>query len=140
MNRDFGIVIDTNVIISSLVFGGKPRELIEEILLQRFDVYTSPQMISELLDILGKKFNFSAIELRQLEKEIISNFKIVYPTKRILKVRDVQDNKVLEVAIESGSQVIITGDEDLLILKEYKRTVILKPSEFLDFLSKIQTK
>ena len=138
--RDFGIVIDTNVIISSLVFGGKPKELMESVLRERLRVYTSPQLISELLDILRKKFNFSEGKLKLLEKEILKHFKTVYPTKRVVIARDVKDNKVLEAAVESDSEIIVTGDKDLLSIKKYGKIIIIKPSEFLDFLIKLQTR
>jgi len=138
--RDFGIVIDTNVIISSLVFGGKPEKLVDLILSERLRVYTSSQLISELLDILKKKFKFTDSKLKLIEGEILENFKKVYPTKRIFASRDVKDNKVLEVAVESGSEIIVTGDEDLLSLKKYGQVLIFRPSEFLDFLTKLQTK
>ena len=48
MVSDLKIVIDSNVIISSLVFGGKPEELIKKVLLKGIKVYTSIQLVSEL--------------------------------------------------------------------------------------------
>lgn len=136
--RDFGIVIDTNVIVSSLIFGGKPEELMGLILRERLKIYTSPQLISELLDILRKKFKFTDSKLKILEGEILEKFKKVYPTERIFASRDIKDNKVLEAAVESGSEIIVTGDRDLLSLKKYGGVLILKPAEFLDFLVKLQ--
>lgn len=138
--RDLRIVLDTNVIISSLVFGGKPKELMQIVLKEGLRVYTSPQLISELLDILRKKFNFSEEKIKLLEKELLKNFKLVYPLKRIKISRDVKDNKVLEAANESLSEIIVTGDKDLLTIRKYEKILIITPSEFLSFWDRLQTK
>ncbi len=133
VRRSLGIVIDTNVIISSLVFGGAPKRLIEIVVKERLEVFTSPQLISELLETLRKKFNFSEEKIKELESEILNIFKVVYPQKELFVVRDIKDNKVLETAVESKSRIIITGDKDLLVLKKYKNILVVTPKEFLSF-------
>jgi len=45
--------------------------------------------------------------------------------------RDPNDDMILECAVVSGAQVIITGDKDLLVLSPYRGTRILTPVEFL---------
>lgn len=134
MKRErLGIVIDTNVIISALVFGGDPKRLIEVIIKERWKVFTSPQLISELLETLRQKFLFSEEKIKLLESSLLNLFKVVYPRKELFIVRDIKDNKVLEAALESNSNIIITGDKDLLVLKKYKRILIVTSKEFLDF-------
>lgn len=128
------VTLDTNIIISALVFGGNSKKIIEKINKQEFKVYISPQLVSELIDVLIKKFNFSKKMIMLLEAQIITLFNVVYPTQNINVVRDVDDNRVLEVAIESNSSVIVTGDKDLLDLKIYKNIEIMNPKDFLDAL------
>jgi len=106
MVSDLKIVIDSNVIISSLVFGGKPEELIKKVLLKGIKVYTSIQLVSELIDVLRKSFGFSEEKIKKLEAEILISFETVYPSKTFLVVRDIEDNKVLEAADEAGCDYI----------------------------------
>ena len=126
------IVIDTNVIISALVFGGNSKIIIEKLIKREFIAYTSPQLISELLEILLQKFNFSDEMIKKVEVQINSLSHVVYPTVEINIARDRDDNRVLEVAEESESSIIVTGDKDLLSLKVYKNIIIMNPKTFLD--------
>ena len=130
------IVVDTNVIISSLVFGGRPKELVEKIIQRKFKAFISPVMLSELSDVLRKKFDFSEEKIRKLEEEMLDKFEVVYPTKEVFIARDKSDNKILEAAIESKSKFIISGDKDLLVLKNYLEIEILTPSGFLSLYEK----
>lgn len=126
------VTLDTNIIISALLFGGNSRKIVEKIVNREFRVYTSPRLISELKEVLIKKFKFSNEKIANLEVQILSLFTVINPTKSITVARDPDDNRVLEVAIESGSKIIVTGDKDLLDLKDYKRIRIINPKAFLD--------
>lgn len=126
------VTLDTNIIISALIFGGSSKKIIQKIIKNEFKVYISPQLVSELVEVLVKKFNFSEKMIMMLEAQIISLFKVVYPTKNINIVRDIDDNRVLEVAVESNSSIIITGDKDLLTLKSYKNIKIMSPKDFIE--------
>lgn len=126
------VTLDTNIIISALLFGGNSRKIVEKIVNREFRVYTSPRLISELKEVLIKKFKFSNEKITNLEVQILSLFTVINPTKSITVARDPDDNRVLEVAIESGSKIIVTGDKDLLDLKKYKRIRIINPKAFLD--------
>ena len=52
-------VIDTNVIISSIVFGGKPKQIIKLIQESKITAITTPVLLGELLEVLVKKFHFT---------------------------------------------------------------------------------
>lgn len=125
------VVIDTNVIISALLFGGNSKKIIEKLIRKDFIAFISPQLISELIEILSQKFNFSQEMIKKIQVQILYLFHLVYPSKTVDVVRDRDDNRVIEVALESGSLVIITGDKDLLILKKYKNILIVSPKDFL---------
>jgi hypothetical protein len=60
----------------------------------------------------------------------------VYPHMHLNLVRDKKDNRILECAMESGSDYLVTGDRDLLALKEYKNVKIVTPREFLNILNR----
>lgn len=126
------VVLDTNVLVSSFLFGGNPRDVLFKVITKGIVGVTSPVLLAELIDTLGKKFEISQSDLRLVEAEMRDNFEIVYPAKEIFVVRDVGDNKVLEAAIEGKCDFIVTGDKDLLSLKEYGKIRIVSASEFLE--------
>lgn len=127
------VTIDTNVIISALIFGGNSKTIIEKLIKREFVAFTSIQLVSELVERLLIKFNFSKEMILKLDELVASSFIVVYPSKRIKIARDVDDNRVLEVAVTSNSKFIITGDKDLLTIKKYKNIEILSPKEFITY-------
>jgi len=126
------VTIDTNVIISALIFGGNSKIIVEKLLKREFIAFTSIQLVSELVETLLIKFNFTKEMILKLDALIASNFIVVYPTKRINVARDVDDNRVLEVAVTSKSRYIVTGDKDLLVIKRYKNIDIISPKVFVN--------
>ncbi len=125
------VVPDTNILVSSLVFGGEPEKILFLIQRKKIIGVTSKVLVAELCEILLKKFNFSKERVLQLEHKMRKSFQVVYPRKTISVSRDPDDNRVLEAAVEGSCNFIVTGDKDLLILKKYKKVTVLTPSEFL---------
>jgi len=125
------VVLDTNILISALVFGGKPRQILQMVLDREIEGMTSLTLLTEFFEVLVKEFSFSQDKIRLLEKKLKKSFKIVYPKKRIRVLKDGPDNRVLETAVEGDCQYIITGDKELLKLKEFKNVKILTASEFI---------
>jgi len=72
--------------------------------------------------------------IKKVEVQINSLSHVVYPTVEINIARDRDDNRVLEVAEESESSIIVTGDKDLLSLKVYKNIIIMNPKVFLEII------
>ena len=134
VGKKYRLVLDTNVIISSILFGGSPKQLIDKITSRGISVYTSSKLIAELVEVLRKKFYFSEEKVVKIENEIIEKFEIVYPSKNIKVARDVDDNMVIEAAVEGKCNYIISRDKDLTDLKKYKDIKILNPKEFLDLI------
>lgn len=126
------IVLDTNVLISGIVFGGKPGEVLEMIRSKELLGITSPVLLAELGDILSKKIMYPKSRVLQMEKKMRRTLQVVQPVKSINVVRDDDDNRVLEAAIEGKCEYVVTGDKDLLDLKSYRGIRILTPTEFLD--------
>lgn len=136
MNTDMAnppprVVLDTNVLISSFLFGGKPRDILFKVIAQEVVGVTSQILLAELIDTLGKKFKISQSDLKLVDTEIKDNFEMVLPIESVVILQDEPDNRVLEAAFEGGCNFIITGDKGTLGLKDYKGIKILKPSEFL---------
>ncbi len=126
------VLLDTNVLISAHVFGGKPQKIYDLVIEGKIIAITSPVLISELVETLAKKFNFETRRIDQFERIIKKNFKKVHPSTTLNITEDKDDNRVLEAAIEGRCQYIVTGDKELLELGEYKKISILTPAEFLE--------
>jgi putative PIN family toxin of toxin-antitoxin system len=101
--------------------------------LGELELFISLDIINELKDVLSrKKFGFSQQEIHFIEKELEKISTCIYPTTKLNIVKaDKQDNKILECAVESKSQYLISGDKHLKNLKKYKNIKILSPEEFL---------
>lgn len=126
------VVLDSNIVVSALLFGGKPWEIIRLSLQGGIKLFSSPALLGELSKVLLEKFNYDPVQVGvvlDLYKDAVS---LVYPQKTIQKIKaDPADNRTLEAAVESESRFIITGDKHLLGLGDYKGVKILKPTEFL---------
>lgn len=130
------IVLDTNLIISALIFGGKPEQVYNLVLEKQIIGITSSILLAELTEVLTKKFNFESIRVEQLEKIIKKHFKMVNPKQTVKILQDIDDNRVLEAAAEGKCSYIVTGDKDLLTLKTFHQIRILTPNDFLEIIQR----
>jgi uncharacterized protein len=126
------VVIDSNVWISAIVFGGTPRKLFETIARNGGLIVASEEIFTEVRRILSQKFNDFTADFEDL-KAILQPIivKVDLGQIRISVCRDEDDNRVLETAVIGGAPVIVTGDKDLLVLSKYKNIDIMTPSQFL---------
>lgn len=131
-------VLDTNVLISALLFKTSvPFQAIELAEKQGIILY-SEATLNELEQVLNrKKFNkYLSLEDRQVFLlKFISSSQLVSITENITVCRDEKDNKFLELAVSSNANVIVTGDLDLLILNPFQAVEILTPDMFIDIFS-----
>ena len=125
------VVLDTNVIVSALLYGGNPEKIFDLVFYSAIHAVSSPTLISELLEVLSKKFHFSDEKLKYTEKKVKDFFTVVRPKKTISILKDKADNRVLEAAIEGKCSYIITGDKGLLQLASFKDIKIVTAAEFL---------
>ncbi len=125
------IVLDTNIFISALVYGGIPEKTLRVVLAKEIQVIISPVLQAELIDVITKKFPLSLADMYLLEEEMQRSFVIVRPHITLDVARDKDDNRLLEAAVEGSCDFIITGDEDLLALGKYKNIKIVTATQFL---------
>ena len=126
------VMLDTNIIISAVGFGGKPRKILQLILDDKIRAVTSPILLAELEDVITKKFPKLAYNFASTNEQIRKKLKIVKPEKMIKVLKDTDDNRVLEAAVEGECQYIVTGDRDLLDLGSFKNIKIMTANEFLE--------
>lgn len=131
------VTLDTNIIVSGLVYGGKPEQILNLIQQPQIQVVISPILKAELIEVLIKKFSFTQEKVRLTEKFIEENFRLVYPKISLNYVKDEDDNRVLEVAVDGGCNFIITGDKELLDLGSFQGINILTADQFLKILEEV---
>lgn len=131
-NSKLQVVIDTNVWISGLIFGGNPEKVIRLFIEGQLIVITAEELLSELRRKIVQRFPLYEPHLALLEASIREDAVLVQlGTMQISVSRDADDNKFLETAVTGDAEYIISGDKDLLTIGNYDGIKIVKPSDFL---------
>ena len=130
------VVLDTNVLISALMFGGNPREILDRAIRGELRLCISESILSELGAVLRRpKFGFPPSIVNQIVTELVAISELVIPSQRIRLIEaDKADNHVLECAVEARAECIVSGDAHLLELREYKTIQVVSPQQFLALL------
>lgn len=127
------VVLDTNIIISAILFGGKPEKLIKLALAGKINLLISYDIIAETVFILRNKFKWSNYQVREVDLMLRDTAILVAPLKRLSVVdEDDADNRILECALEGKADYIISGDKKhLLRLESFKGIPIISADIFL---------
>jgi len=129
------VTFDSNVFVSALNFQGTPARLLELAAVEAFHLQLSAEILDETIRILRNKFRWPAEDITEARAVLSSVSQYVIPHVQLDVVkRDPDDNRVLECAQSSGSDYIVTGDNDLLDLKHHAGARILRPAEFFALL------
>ncbi len=124
-------VLDTNIIISSLFWKGNPYEVVRRGVLGEFQPVMSAAILDEITDKLRNKFRFPEEGIQELIDVLLTYCHMVDPTSKFDVVRDKKDNKIIECAFDGKADCVVTGDPDLLELKEFKGILIVTAKDFL---------
>jgi len=127
------VVLDTNIYISAILFGGNCEEIIKLAQQGAFEIVISRAIISEMEGVLKDKFRWSRQQISDTISFIKEIAAIVNPHITIdAVINDPSDNKIIECAVASQAAFIVTGDKKhLLSLKKYKGIRIIDSAEFL---------
>ena len=128
------VVIDTNVFLSALLFGGTPGKLIPLWKSGRIQPQLNKEIVAELLRVLAyPKFELSETEIQYLLFVEILPFCNTVSSKSgsVIIKEDPSDDIFLRCCEISKAKALISGDSHLLDLKFYQNVPILTPSEFL---------
>lgn len=130
------IVIDSNVWISALVFGGNPRHIFERVIAEGWTIVVSEEIFTEVRRVLGVKFVDFADDFTSFQAILQSHIAMIRLGEiKVIASRDEDDNRVIETALIGRASHIITGDKDLLVLSEYETIAVVTPADFLSSLS-----
>ena len=127
------LVLDTNIYISSFFWGGNPRRVMTRIIDGKDALYVSDEILYEVFSVMKRpKFN---VNHRQIIHFINSIKDIAYRVPILGTVqnvcRDSDDDKILECAVLGNVDFIISGDNDLLSLKEFQGIHVIAASEYI---------
>ena len=127
------VVFDTNIWVSALVFHGRVRRLREEAIHKRIQVAVSNAILEETANVLrGYKFRYSPEAVAAVEREIRDLARVVRPLELLKVVKDdPDDDRVLECAVASGAEIIVSGDRHLLDLGTFRGIRMMNPATFL---------
>ena len=131
------VVLDTNVLISSLLFRGDVSKLVDLWKKSAFIPVISKETFEELEAVLHyPKFGLSKEERGEMiEEEILPFFEVVEVRQEVKGIcRDPADDKFVSCAVSAGADFIVTGDKDLKAVKKHKSVKILSASDFLEMM------
>ncbi len=128
------VVLDANVIVAAFASRGL-CESIFELCLDSHEIVLCDELIGEIATSLIKKIKLPA----KVVNEIVGLLREQGNILRAMPLdsnlcRDIDDIKVLGLAAASGADYIVTGDKDLLVLKEFQAIPIVTPRSFSDIL------
>jgi uncharacterized protein len=136
-------VIDTNVLMSGVFWGGTPAKIIDAYLQKRFEWIVSADILDEYWRVLGtlvQKYN-PPPEVSEFFRTLSLTTTIVVPVSFSKPVcTDSTDDKFLEAAVAAAGCFIATGDSALLKTNGFKGIQVVKPSEFLKEVARLSSK
>jgi uncharacterized protein len=126
------VVADTNILVSALQFGGKPKQLLDLAIDGHVELAISEAMIAETLRVLREKFQRTPEWIAEADRQLRVIACLVEPTESIQAIAaDPTDDRILECAVAGEAEVIVSGDTHLLALVSFRGMPIQRVAEFL---------
>lgn len=127
------VVLDTNILVSALIFPGGPPETVYRLVLEgKIELVTSRPLLLELGRVLEQKFGWEATRAEEAVAQLTRLADVVQPTESVSEVTaDPSDDRLLEAAAEGKAEMIVSGDSHLLRIGTWRAVRIRKASDFL---------
>ncbi len=127
-------VLDTNVIISALLFEGSKPDLALKFVLQNGSILLSLELIVEIDEVLSRtKFKkyITDEEKEEFLEGLLDRGILIEVVDVVKECRDPKDDIILELSLSGKADLIISGDKDLLVLNPFRSIEILSVEQFL---------
>ncbi len=129
------IVVDTNILISSLIQHGYPYLIINEFVIENnVLICVSNELIAEYYEVINRNKFSKYPDFINKAETLLTDIEAIaqkfYPETKVDIISDKDDNKLLELASVSNANYIITGNTNDFTMKKYKRTKIVTPREY----------
>ncbi|MEK6922230.1 MAG: putative toxin-antitoxin system toxin component, PIN family [Nanoarchaeota archaeon] len=127
------VTADTNFFISSIQWDNSvAHKLLRKLLKTNAEIFTTKEILDEFATVLQRNFKYSEEEINNILEKITPFIAIIEPKEKLDIIKDdPDDNKILECAVASKSEYIITYDNHLLSLKEFRGIKIVKPEKLV---------
>ncbi len=139
MGQIMRIVLDVNVWISALLWGGLPSQFLHLSRQHKIIIFISESLLEELEITLQRNKFKNQLNKRNHTVEYLIAITQGFSQKcpniylNVPELRDSKDNHILATALSANAEVLITGDQDLLVLNNFQDIKIMKPTDFLNF-------
>lgn len=128
------VVLDTNVLLSAILFGGTPGQILDAWRAGQVELVMSPDIVDEYVRV-GERLNVRHpdVDVQPSMALIVQNATIVPNTPLPGAVcDDPDDDKFLACALVSGTDIIVSGDKKLRAVSGYEGVNVLTPRQFVD--------
>lgn len=127
------IVIDTGVFISAALKAETVPSMAVYQATQRGTLLKSSTTEAELMEVIDRPYlaRLIAPAARNRMMQLMAGAELVTVTERIAVCRDPKDDKFLELAVNGSADLILTGDNDLLVLHPFREIAIVAPATFV---------
>ena len=132
-NKPDKIVLDTNIFIYFLICNSF-HKLDKKLKNNDIKLLFSEELLSEFLQVVSRpKFKkyFSDKDITNLLNDLHNYADLIEVYSQVNVCRDKKDNFLLALCVDGKADFLITGDQDLLDLKKFKKTSIIKISDYL---------
>ncbi|MFQ6085730.1 MAG: putative toxin-antitoxin system toxin component, PIN family [Candidatus Bathyarchaeia archaeon] len=131
-------MLDTNVLVSAIFWRGNEAKIMELVESGSLVGYTSSAIIDELRRVLRyPRFDLGEGEVKAIVGYFLTVFRVVEPRVTVTAVRDdPADNRVLECALEARADYVVSGDEHLVGIAEYRGVRIVRAGALLESLER----
>jgi uncharacterized protein len=127
------VTVDTSFYVGAFNSRGFGSRLLAMARIGEIRIDTSELILAETIRVLREKFGWDGYRLNDLHQNLALFTNCVTPQRALDIVKeDPSDNRILECAVEAGSQYIVTWDKDLLRLGEYEGIKIMTPVRFFE--------
>ncbi len=128
------VVLDTNILVSYAVYRSEMIANVVQLAFARYRPIVSQETFGELQHVLSRfvaRKKFTTLEMDEVLATYLAVGKWVNIITHIERCRDPKDDKFLSLALNGEADYLVTGDQDLLVLKKIGRTKIVTPKDFI---------
>lgn len=127
------VVFDTNIFISAFaIHGSQAEKAILKIIESGDHLTISKEIIDEILSVLSSKFSRNREALSRIAVYLSEVAELVSPTERITIFKDKPDNRIIECALKGNADAVVTGDKEMLKIKQFRGIRIISLKEYLE--------
>ena len=124
------IVLDTNVLISGIFWRGLPYKILELWIKGDLQLFATQKILREYFEVL-KRIDKSGDLAKKWQLVILENITMVEEKETVKLSRDPHDDMFINCALVANAGYIVSGDQDLLVLKKVAKIKIVTPAEFV---------